>query len=133
VDKCQRALGTVKKIDLFQPARLDSEVGVQKVMENLSILKNEGKFDHIGLSECNANTLRIAHAVCNPRRFIVLGINWAFRFILSRLLRLKSVHGHTTITRRKLLPLQRNSTSPSPLTRILLHSFFRRNQLISSS
>ena len=73
MDNSQRALGTIKTIDLFQPARLDSAVGVQKVMENLIILKNEGKFDHIGLSECNANTLRVAHAVWNLHSFIVPG------------------------------------------------------------
>jgi hypothetical protein len=131
VDNSQRALGTIKKIDLFQPARMDSAVGVQKVMENLIILKDEGKFDHIGLSECNANTLRIAHAVCNSHNLIVPGTDWAFRFILLRLLRSRSVPGHMTITRRKLLPPQRNSISPSPLTRIWHHYFFRFNQLMA--
>ncbi|KAE9398134.1 aldo/keto reductase [Gymnopus androsaceus JB14] len=44
VDNIQRVLGPIKMLDLFEPARIDR------------------KFSHIGLSECNANTLRKAHA-----------------------------------------------------------------------
>jgi hypothetical protein len=63
--------------------------------------------------------------------FVVPGIDWAFRFILSRLSKLKLVPGHTTITRSKLLPPQPNSISPWPLTRIQSHHFFRLDQLIT--
>ncbi|KAK7463584.1 hypothetical protein VKT23_006930 [Stygiomarasmius scandens] len=63
VERSIKALGPLKKIDLFQPARIDPTMSIEKIMENLVILLKEGKFDHIGLSECNANTLRKAHAV----------------------------------------------------------------------
>ncbi|KAJ7652126.1 aldo/keto reductase [Mycena polygramma] len=63
VDNIQRALGTVKKLDLFEPARIDSKVPVEDMMKTLVTLVNEGKFSHIGLSECKAETLRKAHAI----------------------------------------------------------------------
>lgn len=57
------ALRGKKKIDLFQPARLDGVASVEDVVQTLAELKNEGKFDHIGLSECAAATVRRGHAV----------------------------------------------------------------------
>ncbi|TBU40036.1 Aldo/keto reductase [Dichomitus squalens] len=49
VDACLAALRGTKKIDLFETARVDPN--------------EEGKFDHIGMSECRAETLRKAHAI----------------------------------------------------------------------
>ncbi|KAI0751224.1 aldo/keto reductase [Daedaleopsis nitida] len=63
VDNCIAALRGTKKIDLFQPARIDREVPVEDTVRALVDLLKEGKFDHIGLSECRADTLRRAHAV----------------------------------------------------------------------
>ncbi|KAK7463529.1 hypothetical protein VKT23_006877 [Stygiomarasmius scandens] len=63
VERSIKALGPLKQIDLFEPARIDVSVGIEKIMENLVTLLKEGKFDHIGLSECNANTLRKAHSI----------------------------------------------------------------------
>ncbi|KAF5373009.1 hypothetical protein D9758_001488 [Tetrapyrgos nigripes] len=63
VERSINALGPLKKIDLFQPARVDVKVGIEKIMETLVSLQKEGKFDHIGLSECNANTLKKAHSI----------------------------------------------------------------------
>ncbi|RXW18079.1 hypothetical protein EST38_g7777 [Candolleomyces aberdarensis] len=63
IDNIQRVLGSVKKVDLFEPARVDHRVPIEKQMEYLVALKNEGKFGHIGLSECSAETLRRAHTV----------------------------------------------------------------------
>ncbi|KAF5367386.1 hypothetical protein D9758_003753 [Tetrapyrgos nigripes] len=59
--KCQQALGPIKKIDLFQPARIDRKLSVEEFMENLVTVMKEGKFSHIGLSECNEDTLRRAN------------------------------------------------------------------------
>ena len=62
----ERSIATLrgtKKIDLFQPSRLDRSVPVEDVMRLLVEMKGEGKFDHIGLSECSAASLRRAHAV----------------------------------------------------------------------
>ncbi|KAJ7271737.1 aldo/keto reductase [Mycena rebaudengoi] len=55
VENIQRAPGPIKKIGLYEPAR--------DTMKALSALVKEGKFAHIGLSECNADTLRRAHAI----------------------------------------------------------------------
>ncbi|KAI0637671.1 aldo/keto reductase [Trametes polyzona] len=63
VDKCIAALRGTKKIDLFQPARIDPEVSVEDTVRTLLEMVNEGKFDHIGLSECRADTLRRGHVV----------------------------------------------------------------------
>ncbi|CDO74158.1 hypothetical protein BN946_scf185043.g209 [Trametes cinnabarina] len=63
VDNCIKALRGTKKIDLFQPARIDRDVKVEDSINALLEMLHEGKIDHIGLSECSANTLRRAHAV----------------------------------------------------------------------
>ncbi|KAJ7506645.1 aldo/keto reductase [Mycena galericulata] len=58
-----KALGPHKKMDLYQPARVDPKMSIEKIMENLVVLLKEGYFAHIGLSECLTTTLRRAHAV----------------------------------------------------------------------
>ncbi|KIK61818.1 hypothetical protein GYMLUDRAFT_42863 [Collybiopsis luxurians FD-317 M1] len=63
VDNIQKELGPIKKLDLFEPARIDRNLPIETIMNNLATLLKEGKFSHIGLSECSANTLRKAHAV----------------------------------------------------------------------
>jgi len=63
VENIQRALGPIKKVDLFEPARIDPKVPVEDMMQTLVTLVKEGKFSHIGLTECNADTLRKAHAI----------------------------------------------------------------------
>ncbi|KAJ6495313.1 aldo/keto reductase [Mycena sanguinolenta] len=57
------ALGPHKKMDLYQPARIDPTMPIEDTMNNLVALLKEGHFAHIGLSECSAKTLRRAHAV----------------------------------------------------------------------
>ncbi|KAJ7869128.1 aldo/keto reductase [Mycena olivaceomarginata] len=59
----KRALGPHKKMDLYQPARIDQTIPIEDAMKNLVVLLKEGHFSHIGLSECSAETLRRAHAV----------------------------------------------------------------------
>ncbi|KZO95691.1 aldo/keto reductase [Calocera viscosa TUFC12733] len=49
-----------KKLDLFQCARVDRDVPIEGAMQMLEKLRGEGLFDHIGISECSANTLRRA-------------------------------------------------------------------------
>ncbi|KIK69358.1 hypothetical protein GYMLUDRAFT_214481 [Collybiopsis luxurians FD-317 M1] len=63
VDNIIKELGPIKKLDLFQPARIDRSLPIETIMDNLVTLLKEGKFSHIGLSECLASTLRKAHAV----------------------------------------------------------------------
>ncbi|KAJ4475706.1 aldo/keto reductase [Lentinula aciculospora] len=59
-------LGPHKKRDLFEPARIDHKTPLETIMNNLVILLKEGKFLHIGLSNCNSNTLRKANV--EPRQ-----------------------------------------------------------------
>lgn len=63
VDSCIGALRGTKKIDLFEPARLDGKSSVEETVGALAELLKEGKFDHIGLSEVRAESLRRGHAV----------------------------------------------------------------------
>ncbi|KAF9073210.1 aldo/keto reductase [Rhodocollybia butyracea] len=63
IDNILKELGPNKKVDLFEPARIDRNLPIETIMNNLVTLLEEGKFSHIGLSECNATTLRKAHAV----------------------------------------------------------------------
>ena len=63
VDACIAALRGTKKIDLFESARIDRQASLELTVETLALLREEGKFDHIGMSECRAETLRKAHAV----------------------------------------------------------------------
>ncbi|KAI0938333.1 hypothetical protein AcV5_000037 [Taiwanofungus camphoratus] len=63
VDNINAALRGTKRMDLFEPARIDPNVPVEDMMKTLVGFVKEGKFDHIGLSECSAQTLRRAHAV----------------------------------------------------------------------
>jgi aryl-alcohol dehydrogenase-like predicted oxidoreductase len=50
-------------IDIYYIHRLDDVTPIEKTMEALVDLKNQGKIKHIGISECSAAALRRAHAV----------------------------------------------------------------------
>ena len=63
IDTINAALRGTKKVDLFETARVASNVPLEDAMKTLVQLKEEGKFDHIGISECRAETLRKANAV----------------------------------------------------------------------
>ena len=63
VDRCIAALRGTKKIDMFQPARIAKGTNVEETIHILVQLLQEGKFDHLRLSECSAQSLRRAHAV----------------------------------------------------------------------
>jgi len=63
VDCINAKLRGKKKLDLFQNARVDKSVPIEDVMRTMVKLVKEGKFDHIGLSEVSADTLRRACAV----------------------------------------------------------------------
>ena len=57
------ALRGTKKLDLFECARVDSNYTVEHTIGVLKGLVEEGLFDHIGMSECSAESLRKGHAV----------------------------------------------------------------------
>ena len=63
VDTINAKLGGIKKMDLFEPARVPDNVTIEELIKVLVALKDEGKFNYIGMSECSAATLRRAHAV----------------------------------------------------------------------
>jgi len=63
VDAILKALNGKKKLDLFECARVDRKVPIEKTMETLKGLVAEGKFDHIGISEVSAETLKKANDV----------------------------------------------------------------------
>ncbi|KAI9067114.1 aldo/keto reductase [Trametes sanguinea] len=63
VDEVLHVLGGTKRLDLFQPARIDPKYSVEEIVGTLAQFVREGKFDHIGLSECAAHTLRRGNAV----------------------------------------------------------------------
>jgi len=63
IDNINAKLEGTKRVDIFESARVDPAVPIEEAIKNMKILVNEGKFDHIGLSECSAETLRRANAV----------------------------------------------------------------------
>jgi len=63
VETINSALRGTKKLDLFQCARVDRNVPVEEAMKTLKGLQEEGLFDHIGISECKADTLARAYSV----------------------------------------------------------------------
>lgn len=63
VDVVLKALRGTKRLDLFEPARRDSNYEIEQYAESLNEMVKEGKFDHIGLSEVSAETIRRAHKV----------------------------------------------------------------------
>ncbi|KDQ60704.1 hypothetical protein JAAARDRAFT_31679 [Jaapia argillacea MUCL 33604] len=63
VDRINAALRGKKRLDLYESARVDPNTPVEEAVKNMAQLVKEGKFDHIGMSECSAQTLRRANAV----------------------------------------------------------------------
>ncbi|RFU81138.1 aldo-keto reductase [Trichoderma arundinaceum] len=62
IEKSLKRLG-LPFVNLFYVHHLDKVTPIEKTMEALVELKNAGKIQHIGLSECSANTLRRASAI----------------------------------------------------------------------
>ncbi|KAH7923876.1 Aldo/keto reductase [Leucogyrophana mollusca] len=56
-------LGKNKRLDLFQPARVDTKVPVKEAIGTLSDLTKKLGFDHIGMSECKASSLETGNSV----------------------------------------------------------------------
>ena len=50
-------------IDLYQPARMDSAISIEHIMEVMVGLKEKGFIRNIGLTEIDAETLRRAHKI----------------------------------------------------------------------
>ena len=63
VELINEKLRGTKRLDLFQSARVDTNVPIEQAIATLVELKKEGKLDHIGMSECSAATLRRGNSV----------------------------------------------------------------------
>ncbi|KAL0930344.1 putative aldo/keto reductase [Colletotrichum truncatum] len=53
----------VDNIDLYYIHRLDGTTPVEKTIEEMVKLKNEGKIKYLGISECSSAAVRRAHAI----------------------------------------------------------------------
>ena len=94
VDLINEVLAGTKKLDLFQSARVDSTVPIEEAIKTLVVLQKEGKFDHIGVSEVSAATLRRANAVSLMSKCTYLHLpTGPYRLPRSLLLKLKCRHG----------------------------------------
>nr|XP_023907939.1 aldo-keto reductase yakc [NADP(+)]-like [Quercus suber]POF16489.1 aldo-keto reductase yakc [nadp(+)] [Quercus suber] len=62
---CETSLSRlgVSHVDLYYAHRLDGKTPVEKTMQELKKLKQEGKIKYIGLSECSSESLRRACSV----------------------------------------------------------------------
>ncbi|KAG8214672.1 NADP-dependent oxidoreductase domain-containing protein [Butyriboletus roseoflavus] len=63
VNLINEKLRGTKRLDLFQCARVDPNIPVEESIATLATLKSQGKLDHIGMSECSAETLRRGHKI----------------------------------------------------------------------
>jgi len=63
VDAILRALRGTKRLDLFEPGRLDPTYPIEQQAGFMNEMVKEGKFDYIGLSVVGAETIRRAHKV----------------------------------------------------------------------
>ena len=60
VENCVKMLGGRGKIDMFECARRDPTVPLEKTLKALAEMVDEGKIGGVALSEVNANTIRAA-------------------------------------------------------------------------
>ncbi|KAK3372653.1 voltage-gated shaker-like K+ channel, subunit [Podospora didyma] len=64
-EECQAAVGPVKKIDVFGPARMDRRnVPVEETIGAVKELIDQGRVAAAGLSEVSADTIRAASKIC---------------------------------------------------------------------
>ncbi|KAF1976096.1 putative aldo-keto reductase [Bimuria novae-zelandiae CBS 107.79] len=64
-EACNKSLERLglPSVDLYYVHRLDKVTPVEKTIQAMVELKNEGKIKYLGISECSAESLRRAHAV----------------------------------------------------------------------
>jgi len=64
---CEKSLGRlkVKQIDLYYTHRLDGVTPIEKTVQELKKLQDEGKIKYIGLSECSSESLRRASKIAH--------------------------------------------------------------------
>lgn len=74
VDRILARLGGTKKLDLFECARVDSKIQIEDTVKILAGFIKEGKFDHLGMSECSAETLKRANKVFDLISYVTIYI-----------------------------------------------------------
>ena len=62
IERSLKRLG-LSYVDIYYIHRLDKVTPIEKTIQTMVELKNEGKIKHLGISECSADSLRRAHAV----------------------------------------------------------------------
>ncbi|KAL8712619.1 MAG: hypothetical protein Q9220_003150 [cf. Caloplaca sp. 1 TL-2023] len=62
IDECLHHLGD-KKLDIFEPGRVDPKVPLEETINAIAEYVKEGKVGAIGLSEVDAATIRRAHSI----------------------------------------------------------------------
>ncbi|KAF0323515.1 Aldo-keto reductase yakc [Colletotrichum sp. SAR11_59] len=63
-EACEKSLKKLGvNIDLYYVHRVDEVTPIEKTIEEMVKLKNEGKIKYFGISECSSTTLRRAHAI----------------------------------------------------------------------
>ncbi|KAG0705892.1 NADP-dependent oxidoreductase domain-containing protein [Suillus ampliporus] len=78
VELINEKLRGTKRLDLFESARVDPKVSLEESIRALVELKKEGKLDHIGMSECSADSLRRGNAV-HPIAAVEIEVSpWAY-------------------------------------------------------
>jgi pyridoxine 4-dehydrogenase len=65
VEKCLKLLDGKKKIDIFEPARVDPNTPIETTLKALEEYVNAGQIGGISLSEVSANTIHRAVKVTN--------------------------------------------------------------------
>lgn len=63
IEECLRVLDGKKHLDLFESARVDPKVPIEKTIGAIAKYVSEGKVGGISLSEVNAESIRRAHKV----------------------------------------------------------------------
>ncbi|KAF2185638.1 putative aldo-keto reductase [Zopfia rhizophila CBS 207.26] len=65
IEACEKSLSRLglPTIDLYYCHRLDRKTPIEKTVQAMVRLKNEGKIRYLGLSECSSESLRCAHKV----------------------------------------------------------------------
>lgn len=101
VELINEKLRGTKRLDLFECARIDPKVPLEESIRTLAELKKEGKLDHIGMSECTAESLRRGNAVSGLYGYKVIHSALS-RYIPLLLSRLRLVRGRTKRKPRKV-------------------------------
>ncbi|KAF2266562.1 Aldo/keto reductase [Lojkania enalia] len=65
IEECLKLLDGKKKLDIWEPARVDHKTPIEITMREADKFVKSGQLGGIGLSECSANSIRRAASVTN--------------------------------------------------------------------